>query len=104
MCILFKNSTSLFGATITPRQIYLLSQFSEIVYIINNDKAGWKSFESLKKKLGKDFKVLLPPCGLKDVNEIYSKKGWTLDKAVDMKWLNYTKLASEISTPEIFKN
>ena len=103
-CKELKNSTSLFGATITPRQVYLLSQFSEIVYIINNDKAGWKSFESLKKKLGKDFKVLLPPCGLKDVNEIYSKKGWTLDKAVDMKWLNYTKLASEISTPEIFKN
>ena len=39
---------------------------------------------------------------LKDVNEIYSKKGWTLDKAVDMKWLNYTKLASEVSTPKIF--
>lgn len=103
-CKELKNSTSLFGATITPRQVYLLSQFSDIVYIINNDKAGWNSFESLKKKLGKDFKVLLPPCGLKDVNEIYSKKGWTLDKAVNMKWLNYAKPASEVTVPKVFEN
>ena len=66
-------------------------------------KQTWAFFRQ-HQCLGKDFKVLLPPCGLKDVNEIYSKKGWTLDKAINMKWLNYAKPASEVTVPKIFEN
>lgn len=91
----FQNSTALFGANISPRQFHLLRKFDDIVYIINNDLAGWRSLRQMKAELKKDFRVLLPPCGLDDVNEIFTKKGWTLDKAVDMKWLNYIRPVDE---------
>lgn len=87
----FQNSTALFGANISPRQLHLLRKFDDIVYIINNDLAGWRSLRFMKENLKKDFKVLLPPCGLDDVDEIFTKKGWTLDEAINKKWLNYIK-------------
>lgn len=84
-----QNSTSTFGSAISERQYFLLKKFDDIVYIINNDAAGWKSFESMKKNFGKEFRVLVPPAGCKDVNDIIIKLNKTIDQVIDQNWLSY---------------
>lgn len=99
-----RNSTSTFGCRITERQYYLLKQFNDLVYVINNDKAGWLSLHKMKKNFNKPFKVLLPVNGAKDVNDMIMVLHMSIDDAINKNWLNYAKPASEIDTESILKN
>ena len=94
----FKNSTSIFGANITKRQLELLKRFPKIVYIPDSDAAGEKTVEKLKTaKLGKTYILRIP----KKINNIDVKDVGDLTKAsivpqdrVDRNWLSYEKFLS----------
>ena len=94
----FKNSTSIFGANITKRQLELLKRFPKIVYIPDSDAAGEKTVEKLKAaKLGKTYILRIP----KKINNIDVKDVGDLTKArivpqdlVDRNWLSYEKFLS----------
>ena len=94
----FKNSTSIFGANITKRQLELLKRFPRIVYIPDSDAAGEKTVEKLKTaKLGKTYILRIP----KKINNIDVKDVGDLTKArivpqdlVDRNWLSYEKFLS----------
>lgn len=93
------NSTTVFGASITNRQLQLLSEFNSFTYIIDNDLAGWRSLMRLKNKLkeeGKvgDYRFITPPfenLGVKDVGDIPVKAHKTVEQCRRMKWLNNEK-------------
>jgi hypothetical protein len=50
-----KNSTAIFGVSITPEQIEYLKKFKQIIYIPDFDKAGYDSVDFLKKYLDNLF-------------------------------------------------
>jgi len=88
----FKNSTSVFGAALTSRQIYLLSKFKEVVYIPDNDDAGKKTVETLRKNPQVSASILKVPAEyrgipLKDVGDMVNKAHLSLDEIVRRKWL-----------------
>ena len=96
-----RNSTSTFGCKITERQYYLLKKFDDIVYIVNNDKAGWLSLHKMKKNFNKPFRVLVPIEGAKDVNDIIMKCHMTIDEVIDKNWLSYAQPAESFDTKKI---
>lgn len=99
-----KNSTAVFGASISERQRYFLKQF-DFTYIIDADLAGWLSLrrlmESLKEApLKRDWKFVVPPFhdqGVKDVGDIPVKTGKTIEQCRKAHWLDNSKdiLANE---------
>jgi DNA primase len=71
----FANSTCTFGATITERQFYLLSQFKEIWLIPNNDGPGLNVIKKFKERGDiSNVTILTLPKTLKDVNDILQGK------------------------------
>ena len=99
-----KNSTAVFGASISERQRYFLKQF-DFTYIIDNDLAGFLSLrrlmESLKEApVKRDWKFVVPPFhdqGAKDVGDIPVKTGKTIEQCRKAHWLDNSKdiLANE---------
>lgn len=99
-----KNSTAVFGASISERQRYFLKQF-DFTYVIDNDLAGWLSLrrlmESLKEApVKRDWKFVVPPFhdqGVKDVGDIPVKTGKTIEQCRKAHWLDNSKdiLANE---------
>lgn len=94
-CDEFKNSTSIFGANVTDRQIELLKEFKEVVYIYDLDDAGRNTVLKMKERgLDNVYTLRLPPSingvTVKDVGDI-PKTGATLDSLLDRKWLKYKK-------------
>lgn len=99
-----KNSTAVFGASISERQKYFLKQF-DFTYIIDADLAGWLSLrrlmESLKEApVKRDWKFVVPPfqeLGVKDVGDIPVKTGKTIEQCRKAHWLDNSKdiLANE---------
>lgn len=99
-----KNSTAIFGASISERQRYFLKQF-DFTYVIDNDLAGWLSLrrlmESLKEApVKRDWKFVVPPFhdqGVKDVGDIPVKTGRTVEQCRKAHWLDNSKdiLANE---------
>ena len=95
------NSTAIFGATISKRQLKLLQEFDSFCYIIDNDLAGFlslrKLFDGLAKNqffYQKDWKFVIPPfhdLGVKDVGDIPVKTHKTVEMCRNMKWLNTSK-------------
>lgn len=96
------NSTSIFGAGLTARQIHFLKEFDSFVYIIDNDLAGFLSLQKLFKELAKDqffwkkteWRFLEPPfheSGVKDVGDIPVKTGKSIDDCLNMRWLSKSK-------------
>jgi DNA primase len=83
----FKNSTSVFGASIGQRQQFLLKKFPELIYIADHDKAGLISIWRLKEQLGRPFKYLFAPKGCKDVGDIPQKLKITVEDCRNRKWL-----------------
>lgn len=70
----FENSTAVFGAGISRRQLYLLNQFEDIIIIPDADEAGKKSLHRLRDGLKKPFKIMdVPNLGIKDVGDIPQK-------------------------------
>ena len=99
-----KNSTAVFGASISERQRYFLKQF-DFTYIIDNDLAGWLSLRRLMEALKeapikRDWKFVVPPFhdqGVKDVGDIPVKTGKTIEQCRKAHWLDNSKdiLANE---------
>lgn len=90
-----KNSTSIFGANITHRQLSLLKQFKKVIYIPDLDSAGEKTVEKLKNsKLGNIYILRIPKrvnnISLKDVGD-FTKAGITPQDLIDRNWLSYEK-------------
>lgn len=93
------NSTAVFGASMSRRQSYLLSKFKETCYIIDNDVAGWQALQRWKdfiiaNDLGRDHYFLVPPFAnqqVKDVGDIPTKSGKTIEQCRSMRWLDSTK-------------
>ena len=88
----FANSTSIFGAALTHRQLYLLKKFPERVYIPDNDAAGEETLKTLKENLP-GTKVLFVPkeyngvTGIKDVGDIVQKAHSSVSDLVKRRWL-----------------
>lgn len=99
-----KNSTAVFGASISERQRYFLKQF-DFTYIIDNDLAGFLSLRRLMEALKeapikRDWKFVVPPFhdqGVKDVGDIPVKTGKTIEQCRKAHWLDNSKdiLANE---------
>ena len=92
---IFKNSTSIFGANLTNRQLGLLKQFREVVYIPDNDEPGQRPLEKMKEAGLTNVSVLRLP---KEINGVQIKDIGDLPKAgicshdlVERKWLKYIK-------------
>ena len=92
-CEYFKNSTSIFGANLTKRQIELFKQFPKVIYINDLDEAGERTLGALKASdIPNVYKLVLP----KEVNGIKIKDIGDLPKAhicvgdlLKHNWLNY---------------
>ena len=92
----FRNSTSIFGANITKRQLDLLKQFPKVVYIPDSDAAGEKTVEKLKSaRLGNVYILRIPKkingVDVKDVGD-FTKAGIIPQDLVDRNWLSYEKI------------
>jgi DNA primase len=70
----FNNTTCIFHAIPTERQLYLLKRFKDIVYIPNNDLASFLGLRKLKESLGENLRYLTPPKEINDVNDILQGK------------------------------
>lgn len=90
-----KNSTAVFGASLSHRQQFLLSKFSKTCFIIDNDLAGWTSLMRwkdyiVKNNLGRNHYYLVPPFadqGVKDIGDIPVKTGKTIEQCRKMRWV-----------------
>mgnify|MGYP000878844029 CR=1 FL=1 len=88
----FKNSTAIFGAGVSKRQIALLSQFSKVIYIPDNDAAGLSTLKTFQKYGLTNVQVLKVPSviqdvPIKDVGDLPQKAGITIFNLVQRKWL-----------------
>lgn len=94
-----RNSTSIFGASISRRQFALLSKFNSTVFIIDDDFAGWASLKKWKDyikdhNLGQNHMFILPPFtdnGVKDLGDVPVKIGKTITEIREAKWLTSQK-------------
>lgn len=89
----FQNSTSIFGANISKRQIEQIKQFKEFVYIPDNDQAGNKTIEFLRDSGLKNIYALKLPeelngTSIKDIGDL-PKVGVTPEELLNKKLLNY---------------
>jgi DNA primase len=84
----FEHSTAIFGASLSRRQIWLLNQFEDFVYIPDNDKAGRQTLAKLKDNLEKPFRVLdVPRLGdIKDIGDIPTKLRTTVEALRKRGW------------------
>lgn len=94
-CPTFKNSTSIFGANLTARQLELIKKFKKFVYIYDLDAAGEGTVEQLKDaKLPNTYILKLPEIingtKIKDVGDL-PKAGVMPQTLVNRNWLNYIK-------------
>lgn len=94
-----KNSTSVFGASISGRQFALLSKFNSTNYLLDNDLAGWTSLKRWKDyikehNLGQNHLFTLPPYteqGCKDIGDVPVKIKKTIKECREAKWLSSSR-------------
>ena len=98
----FKNSTSVFGASISHRQVYLLNKFDTLIFIIDNDIPGWNSLLKLGQNLGTleknaQYKLyyIVPPKGCKDAGDIPQKLHMTIEECYNRNGFAREKLWNE---------
>lgn len=92
---IFKNSTSIFGAMVTKRQLALLKEFKKVVYIFDLDEAGERTVQILKEaELGNVFTLKLPDIiqnqKIKDIGDL-PKAGIMPQDLVNRRWLSHIK-------------
>jgi DNA primase len=102
----FKNSTAFFGAGITQRQLYLFNQFPEVVIVADRDVAGYGTIRKLVNDpfVGKKLRVLFPPSGCKDVNDILQGKNpnvRTVTEAIEKNWLSKIQDGADVPLDKI---
>ena len=97
-CDEFRNSTSIFGANVTDRQMGLLKEFKEVVYIPDLDEAGTSTVLKMKENKLDNMYILKLPKNLnaKDIGDL-PKLGVSLDSLVERKWLKYKKPLSQFT-------
>lgn len=96
-----KNSTAIFGASISGRQIYLLKQYN-FTDVIDNDLAGWRALKKLYDELikvpekeRKEWRFIVPPyhdLDVKDIGDLPVKAGVSVKDIRERKWLSSSKL------------
>lgn len=94
-CGYFKNSTSIFGANITKRQLSQIKKLSKFIYINDLDEAGERTIDFLRKSgLNNVYNLRLPRMvngiEIKDIGDL-PKAGITPQNLLDRKWLSYIK-------------
>lgn len=99
-CDTFKNTTSIFGAQLTKRQLHLLEEFDHICVIPDSDKAGQFPLEKLKEiDKGQIYYLRVPKTlngvVLKDVGDLPKAK-MTPQELINRKWLEYKKPLAEL--------
>lgn len=105
------NSTTIFGASISDRQLYLLKQF-DFTYIVDYDLAGVISAMKLINNLEnitpkKTWKIVFPPFkdeGVKDVGDVPVKTGKTVKECRERHWFSTSKnlLSSKNMLKELY--
>jgi len=88
----FKNSTAIFGAALTQRQLYLLRKFSKIIVIPDNDSAGEGTIETLQNNRMSNAYYLKVPSSyngidIKDVGDLVMKGRIPISELIHRKWL-----------------
>lgn len=98
----FKNSTCIFGANINPRQLYLLDQFSEVIYLKENDNGGTNCVQDLMKLKTNKGILKLPTIinyqKIKDVGD-FPLAGYTVERyRKETNWITvgYRKIFSSV--------
>ena len=94
-CNTFSNSSSIFGASLTDRQLNQLSEFKDIVYIPDNDEAGEGVVTKLFESGLQGLSVLRLPkeingTELKDVGDL-PKAHINVNDLVNRRWLSHIK-------------
>lgn len=94
-CSEFSNSTSIFGAGVTKKQMEQIKEFPEFIYIPDLDDAGQKTVEKLRDSGLTNISILKLPSEvkgfkIKDVGDL-PKAGVSPQFLVDRKWLRYKK-------------
>lgn len=90
---LTRNATAIFRNIPTERQIYLLSKFNDIVYVVDNDLRGALGCKKLMERLPNKVKYLRPPKSVKDINDILQGKDdrlKSIQDLIDRNWLSRT--------------
>jgi len=67
----FNNVTVIFGSAISPYQKKILDKFDKIITIFNNDDAGERALEMLRKELNKKIDKLEFSKDFNDIGEIW---------------------------------
>ena len=91
----FSNSTCIFGANVTKRQLEQIKGFHRFIYIPDNDKAGSLTIQKLRDSgLSNAYVLKLPETfngqPIKDIGDL-PKVGLSVDDLLNRKWLNYIK-------------
>ena len=94
-CDFFENSSSIFGACLTKRQIEQLSQFKSVIYIPDNDTAGEGTVNSLKNSSLDNISILRIPKlingkDIKDIGDL-PKAGISVDELYERRWTSHIK-------------
>ena len=94
-CQAFSNSSSIFGASLTDRQLSQLSEFKDIVYIPDNDEAGEGVVTKLFESGLPGLSVLRLPkeingVELKDIGDL-PKASTTVSDLYNRRWLSHIK-------------
>jgi DNA primase len=74
----FNNLTVQFGSAISPYQKKMLEKFPTIITIFNNDDAGERSVETLRRELGRKIDKLEFSKEFNDIGEIWENGNMTV--------------------------
>lgn len=102
----FRNSTSIFGASLSNRQISLIARCNKrFIYIPDSDEAGFKTIEQLRKCGLQNIYVLPLPeyvndIKIKDIGDL-PKCNSTPQDLINKKWLNKIKPIRNITKEDI---
>lgn len=93
----FANSTSIFGAGITARQLYLLEDY-DVISIPNKDLAGYNTVKKMVDGMSRSFRILAIPNleQIGDVGDFVTKLHSTVKKMRSRGW------GRDIQTPETY--
>ena len=92
-CDYFSNSTSIFGANVTKRQLEQIKKCKRFIYIYDLDEAGRKTVEQLRASGLDNVYILRIPSSyrgvtLKDVGD-FPKAGLSVESLLKRKWMNH---------------
>lgn len=91
-----QNSTTVFGAGITERQLFFIKQMKQFIYIPDNDKAGNDTLDFFrKKKLSNVYYLKVPESfegrPTKDLGDFEVASHGGVGALIKRKWLSYAR-------------